>query len=688
MNAAKSTERWNLYLDITYQAIPWPWPGTDWEQLNSDQVAALPHAVTDFTRYSPIDGATDMTHVPADLPREIPTTQTRLAVYHDKEHVYIFIDAVRPTEPIADLADLRGEDFSCVIPLYDGSCGIYFGLNEREQAISCVQVWDVIDLPEKIRRKWPFTLLQSHPGMGPFNSTGGIIEEGYQARCIATENGLIGSFRIKKRLLAYGLKRNSFQFSAARRCFATAELMSWGSPICWLPRPDKHGTVMLVNTAKSSHRLHRLDVHYDPANESGDFIAAWEGIETAKTLTPADNHAMSFRDNITVALNGSEATIAFAPETRVSFPVPDGWNCLEVLTAIAPPVVVHFQKYSGHCLMSTRNTTGTSAQDERAPRSSRFTTGEKPKLSAINEAFRVWHRVHEQNYCGEGTWGRREAPFHCLCHDGIFSMLPYLYACRHLEHDAVYEQRIRETCARMLRHQQDAGWFPCFCADANGVNGIPEVGAGGAFTNGSVGEGLVFASALLAEPVWLAAAVRAADYSWYRWEINQNYAAFALWHLAALQEYAPDDAWIDKACYYAMFATRDIGLSGAQSGHNYYSAYGNITLKGMARLLQVLPSGHVAYEPLKELVIRFTNQMLSRQQPSGLFAGRNRWYLGYHHALPGLFYVAEALPELAPDLEPALMALVNAVITRCRLDQALSSDDGLTLALGGRFFAS
>ena len=204
-------------------------------------------------------------------------------------------------------------------------------------------------------------------------------------------------------------------------------------------------------------------------------------------------------------------------------------------------------------------------------------------------------------------------------------MLPYYYACRYLDVDPVYTLRIRETCERMLHHQQPAGWFPCFCADDSGVVRMPELGEGGAFTNGSVGEGLALAATLLEEPRWLEAAIRAADYSWYRWETNQNYAAFALWHLATLQSCAPRDEWLARGCYYARhFVARDIGLHGAQTGHNFYSGYGNITLKGLARLLQMLPPDHDYRAQLKHQVIRFTNQLLSRQQPSGLFAGRNR----------------------------------------------------------------
>ena len=673
MTSQHSTEHWNLYLDRDYQAMPWPWPGTSWEELTAAQVEALPHAVEDFTRYSPSDGPTDMAQVPNGMPREAPVAITRLAVYHDTEHIYIFIDAVRPAQPIPQLVDLVNEDFSCVIPLNGEARGLYFGMNERGEAIGCVQIWDPDIQPEGAENDWPFSLLTDNPGAGPSASRAGILRDGYRARCLATDHGYVGCLQIDKRLIAGGMRDNSFSFSAGRCCYATIELLCWGSPIIWSPRPDQHGRIELVTARRESHlpQLYRLDMHYHPHEERGELVAAWRAGVTPDALAQlATGQYAGYLGKTTVALNGIEATLDMAPTTRATFPIPDGWNRLEVLTATAPPAVVNFQKVSG-----------------RRPIPSRALVAATPELGELNEAFRAWHQAHEQNYRGQGTWGNPTTSAHCLCHDGIFHLLPYLFACRHLEHLPVYEERIRETCTRMLANQHRDGWFPCYCSSVNHPGYVPKLGEGGAFTNGSVGEGIALASVLLDEPRWLEASLRAADYRWYRWEQNQNYAAFALWHLAALQEIVPRDEWIDKAVYLAQFVTRDIGLSGAQDGHNYYTGYGNITLKGMARLLRVLPAEHPYYPTLRDKTIRFTNQTLARQQPSGLFAGRNRKYLGYHHLAPGLFAVADALPELVTGLIPALVAMTRSVIeTRhCSAEHRdVDCEAGLTLALMGQ----
>ncbi len=662
-----ATESWNLYLDRNYQAVRWPWPGTAWEELTPAQAAEMPGAIDDFTRYSPADGTTDMAQVPADMPREAPVAATRLAIYHDEVSLYVFIDARRPARPIPELADVDREDFSCVIPLDGPARGIYCGMNEKGESIACVQIWDADLQPEGFADDWPFRLLTTNPGDGPSASVGGVIRDGFSARVFATPTGLIGAFYLAKRWFARGLHDKTLRLSAGRFCYATAELLSWGSPLVWSPRPDQHGAVRLVKTPDVSAfpQLDRLDLHYDPTTETGEVVARWRHATPETLGRLARGGYAKYVDKVTLALNGREAVLPLAATIRADFPIADGWNRLEALTAVGAPHAITFQKWSGQRLV--------------APHA----VAELPTPAELNDAFHAWHLRHEQHYLGAGTWGNRAAEAHCLCHDGIFNLLPYLFACRYLAPQPVYAERVLETCARMLANQHPDGWFPCY----HWPGKEPQLGEGGAFANGSVGEGLALAGVQFTEPAWLEASIRAADYRWYRWEQNQNYAAFALWHLAALQQAVPRDEWLAKADYLAEFATRDLGPSGAQDGHNYYTGYGNITLKGMARLLAVLPPAHPRYAVLKDKTIRFTNQVLSRQQPGGLFAGRNRKYLGYHHPAPGLFEVAATLPELADALAPALAAMVRALLAIDYQGEHsdYNTDTGLSLALMARF---
>ena len=658
-------EHWTLYLDTTYEACPWPWGCTPWEGLGANELHDLPGAVDDLLRYSPSDGTADMAQVPRDMPREAPVCRTRLAVYHDPTWLYVFLDAQRPDDPIPELADSANEDFSVVIHLDGVARGLYFGMNQKGESIGCVQIWDPDLQPPGDEPAWPFTLLKSAPGTGPSASAAGILREGYQARVVATPSGLVGCFRIERRLIASGLHSNTLGLGAGRRCYATSELVSWGSSIIWSPRPDRMGQVRLVErpSTPALPHLYRIDACYDPAREAAEVVSTWQGPVNDAGLAALDRGTYAgYMRRATFALNGVEQTVDLAPRTRCTFAIPDGWNRLEVLTASVPPVALTFQKLTGNRLLPAR-----------------MPDAMMPSLAELAEAFRAWHQRHESTYLGDGVWGQRDARVHCLCHDGVFHAEAYRVAMLAFGTEPAWLARVQETAERMLRAQRPAGWFPCHCSSTYS-DGEPELGEGGAFTNGSVGEFLALAGRDLGDERLVDSARRAADYAWYRWEDNQNYAAFALWHLAALHRIDAGEEWLRKAVYYARhFAARDIGMSGAQDAHNYFTAYGNITLKGLACLLAELPADHPYRGELRDKTLRFANQILARQQPSGLFAGRNRKYLGYHHLVPGLFHVAAACPDQAPALAPALAAMARAAIALADT----SPDTGLALALAG-----
>jgi hypothetical protein len=727
------TEHWNLYLRLDYWAQPWPWAGKSFGDLTTADVGSLPGATTDFLRYSPTDGTTDRVHVPAGLPRERPTCHTELAIYHDAHHLYAFIAADKPAAPIPQLADCPNEDFCVVLPTGCPGRGFYFGMNQRGEHIGCIQVWDR-DFP-CLAGDLPQTQAPESAGPSGWNST--RLDGHYTARVLTRSQGLVGCFQINRNLiggdhtphlnpLPQGERKKtegtqpdgplplpsgeragvrvssspSLRLSAGRVCYAAGEWVSWGSPIVWSAREDQHGTVRLVESVRSPRHpsLTRVDLDYTPETEHGAFMASWQGVDPGAIRPFVQGNYAGYADKVTLVLNSVEVTVPLTERTCAKFDVPDGWNRLEVLTAPNPIKEISFQKVSGkllrprqHASLQEGRTEPAALLEGHAP-SWPASSSAMPRLAELREAFDRWHEAHDQTCLACGIWGEKVGHAaakqrYCLCHSGIFHIEPYLIASRCLGRQPVYDQRIRETCERMLAEQKPAGWYPCYCS-ANRRD--PELGDGGAFTNGSVGEGMVLAADLLGEPQWLDSAERAADYSWYRLECNQNYAAFALWHLAALYERDPQTRWLDQALYLARhFVIRDIGLSGAQGGHNFFTAYGNITLKGLSRLLTVLPTDHEFRPVLKDKVIRFANQMLSRQQPGGLFAGRNRKYLGYHHPVPGLFFVAEALPDQADRLEPALAAMTRAILRGGEEDRKrqVDSDTGLVLALGMRFVA-
>jgi hypothetical protein len=642
------TEHWNLYLDTTYTAQPWPWRNKRWDALTAMDVARLPHAVDDFLRYCPSDGGIDMTHVPPNLPREAPHCATRLAVYQDAMNLYVFIAAVAPTKAgiIPELADLNREDFCCAFQLDGHQRGLYFGMNEKGAHIGLPQVWDdgILQAPGDADR-YPWRKPDREPDNLYTAKPRPWLRE-YDARIIRGRGVLTGTFRVEKQLLKTGIRNDTIRFTAGRRCYRTSELVSWGSPVVWAIRTDEMGMLRLDGAPGSPRfpTVRRIDVNYDLADEAGDFIVAWSGPTSGAGLKPfkAGDYA-GYMDKYTLALNGEEHTGAIAERTTVRLPLADGWNRLELMTGFGPSRVVSFQHLPGDRIVL-------------AARVPAFRG--RPPVPELRRTFRAWHEAMEKKYLGGGTWGSKSSPTHCLCHCGVFNIEPYIIACQYLENRPIYRQRIRECCERVLAAQHPAGWFPCHCAVV-GDTTRPQPFEGGAFTHGSVSEALLLAYDVIQDPRYLEAARRAVPaYDLYRWEDNQNYAAFALWHLAELYAREPQPDTFKRAVYYAAnFAARGMDLAGAQDGHNYYTGYSYITLKGLAKLLKVLPQNHPYYPRLRHVVVRSTNQALARQQSSGQFAGRNRKYLGYRHSVPGLFYAAAALPDLAPAIAPALRAM-------------------------------
>ena len=699
----KQTEHWNLYLAKEHFAVPWPWSDISWDRLGEAPPAFLPYSTDDFTRYPPGDGSPSMSGVPADLPRELPACVTQMGVYHDEDNVYVMVNALRPEQTIPELADHDGEDLTCIFEAAPVGLGLYFGLNQDGEATCLPKAWDKDLLTPEDLAAYPWSQLEREP----FKP----LDLDHEARVIRHEKGLLAAWRVGREHLDAGMDGNRIRFTAGRRCYATAELVSWTSNVVWDTRPDELGTLVFVDeptaprgrnqvlgtpadcccAAADSRRLcgelrspmppgrrraqgrpsrptqsprkenlprprtpriRRIDLTYEPADETAVFTAHWDGVWSPERVERS--RSQHYQDRLglyTVALNGQERTGSIEPVTRDEFHVPDGWNRLEYLNAAGqPPLVVSFQKVSGRRIVP-----GAKTED-----------GQLPSEAELAEQFRQWHAETEQTYCAPGTWGREtgvpsvKEPVHCLDHNGVFWMEPYALACLHLERRAEYEERVRETCERVLSHERDGHWYPCLCVDPEGA----EPFQGGAFAHGSVCEALVLGHRVLDEVRYLEASVRAVEaYRQYLWEDNQNYCAFALWHLAELYAQTRSAEALDWGLYYLQFAGSQIGLSGAQGGHNYYSGYGAITLKGLAKFLGVLPEAHPRYPWLRDKVIRFSNQMISRQQPSGLFAERNRKYLGYHSLEPavGLFEAASALGgDVAGDLKPVLLSAYQA----------------------------
>lgn len=640
------TETWNLYLEREYQALPWPWAGRSWRDLRADDLACLPAATSDFTRYAPEDGTASLCGVPTNLPRAIPVCETRLAVYHDATQLTVFITAIEPTRRIPELAGDRREDFGCFFEMNGLHRGFYFGLNQNGEHIALGKSWDEETRDAEAYRDAPWSQVVREPWKP--------LDLDYEARVISHPGGSTASWRIARTVLAAGMNDNRIRFTAGRRCYATSELVAWAAGLVWEVRHDELGDLSLVSEVQRPPvpRLCRVDLAYDPASETGIFIAQWHGVWDRERLESVKSRFYADRLPLyTVALNGQEQTGDVAAEVQNAFPVADGWNRLEYLNALGEPArVIFFQKFSGNRVVPGLWRRG-------CPR---------PAREELRAQFAAWHEWAEKQYVAPGTWASPQAASdphrpYCLDHQGVFWMEPYALAALHLDAQERYRDKVRATCERVLRQERPGNWFPCLCVDPEG--GTPF--AGGAFAHGSVGEALVLGYRVLGDSRYLEAARRAVDaYRGYLWEDNPNYSAFALWHLAELYRVTRETAVLSQALYYVPFAASQVDPSGSQRGHNYYTGYGGITLKGLAKLLGVLPAGSPEHTRLTDWVLRFCNQMLARQQATGLFAERNRKYLGYHslEAAAGLFEAAAALgEEEARALEPALLGAYAAM---------------------------
>ncbi len=636
-------EHWNLDLRKEYQVAQWPWPSTSWDSVGEAELAELPNANGDLLRYCPDDGTAAISQVPAGLPREWPNCHTQMAIFHDDHSVYAFVAAYRPKHPLPGLADNTDEDFGLYFASNGLHRGIYFGLNQNNECICLPKVWDPELQEDEDYDDFPWSQFRTDQWQP--------LDLDYEARVLQLSEGIAACWRIGKPVIRDGLENGRLGFTAGRRCFATGELVSWGSNLMWETRHDELGYLKFVDQPQEPPvpTVDRIDVHYSPADESGRFAVRWRGVWDKERLArvPEGTHYSEYLRRYTIALNGQEHTSDIGSGTELEFPVADGWNRLEVMTAVGEPgVAVSFQKFSGNRIVPGIHVQGP----------------EMPEKEELVDAFRQWSAEDADEYIAPGTWGTKgsDPAGLCLDHHGSFRMEPYALACQFLESTPDYESKVRETCDRILEHEQEGHWFPCLCIDPMATMPF----AGGAFGHGAVCEALVLGYRVLGDPECLDAAVRAVNaYDLYPLEHNQNYAAFALWHLSELYSVTADSAVLERAEYYLQFAGHHIDMSGAQRGHNYYSAYGGITLKGLAKLQAAMEPGHPGHAGLRDKVLRYTNQMLARQQQTGFFAERNRKYLGYHTLTPFAGLVEAALAggdEIFNQLLPSLLAAYEA----------------------------
>ncbi|MHB9133663.1 MAG: hypothetical protein ACYDBB_21580 [Armatimonadota bacterium] len=620
-----STTGYRLYLDTHYDVHPWPF-GCSWQEVLSQWPDMLPGAVADFDIFLP-DDHYNRSH--GLLDRQHASVKSEMAIYRDGEAVIVLM-RLWHGDPLPVRFAPANEEGASVVLMADATSddGLYVGVNPAGEYLAARWTGLNPDCSE-VGMQW-------HPQP----------PDTCRVMTAPTAESWLAVFHVPLAAIpGIAAGADTVRFTAGRLWGETFEPSAWATATVWAPQPAEMGTLHLTpRLPATSPYLYRADFYYEAETERGELAFTVAGLPQGQTT------------DMQVALNTRKSQHCCSGVVRQAWTPEEGENAIMVKVGVERFRTLYLEKWSGHQLFV------------RYPSAQPL-----PDTADLRERFRQWHDQQEQKYTAPGTWGDG------LDHGCAFPMEPYALYSLYVERQPVYLERVTAACERILQSQTPDGVFLCYhFGDA------PRPFEGGAFTQGSASEALLLGYRLFGDARYLAAAQRGAEaYHLYALEYNTNYMAFVLWHLAELYELTGESIHLERALWYTQYGIlRGMNPSGAHPGHNYYSAYGGITLKGLAKLLRMLPADHAFYPTLKEHTLRYTNQILSRQRVNGLIDGRNRMYFGYQHTAPGLFDVARALPgEVADTLQPAMVATYYAH------PHVGGSTDGLVVALMGRYVA-
>ncbi|OPZ85602.1 MAG: hypothetical protein BWY76_01346 [bacterium ADurb.Bin429] len=622
-----------LYQDTRYAVEPWPFT-EDWRAVVAEMPAELPNGTADFAQFCP-DDHYNRTHGP--LAHAHSSVRSEMAVYRAGEALIILMRLWDGTPLPERYAKMNG-DGANVLFMADTQSdeALYIGIDPDGNSLALH--WNGLQ-PDSSNTK------MGTP-MAPAVC--------YEATACRSEGCWSAGFRVPLVSIP-GINgvSETIAFTCGRLWGEDFEHSAWATSLVWAPQPAEMGTLYLVGQQRTERLyLRRADLAYDAETETGELTLTIGGLtegEAPLVKVTLNTHATP----PATPLDGTGNTVS------LPWALENGSNYLMVQVGESRTVTFNCEKWSGHHLFP------------KYPSSHPL-----PEMESLKAHFRAWHEAKEKIYIEPGIWSNLIMKAYGYDHNCAFIMEPYALACLYLDRQPIYLQRIQEACERLVREQSPNGVFLCYHFSPN-----PQPFEGGAFGHGSASEALCLGYRVFGDERYLEATKRAASvYHLYALENNTNYMAFVLWHLSELYELTGETEHLDRAVWYAKYGIiRGMNPSGAYPGHNYYTAYGNITLKGLAKLLRVLPAEHEFYPVLKERTLRFTNQILSRQRASGLFDGCNRMYFGYQHSVPGLYEVLRALPDTVSALEPVLIAMLNA-------QPAFSyQPEGLDVALMARY---
>ena len=544
--------------------------------------AVLPHC--GLACCTPCDGSSETPQTPAFLPRPLPVGRYSWGAYQDGTSLHVVMDTAEGPA-IEDLI-------------------------HREDAVDQLLIFE----PEGL---WYRTLqigldgtprCSSGPGRhGPRSLPCREKDWSWEVNRVATASGCWRThWQVHLKDLAPHMRDGRLRVSLSRTSIRTLEGVAWGAHGIWEPRFDECGTLTFLPSAAADLApvLHDVVLHYDPKTATARLALKWSNgyrhDESLATKPGSGWHRQTWT-HYSARINRILHEQGFSDSgTLGPFPVQHGWNEIHV--------------------------------------ASRGATHARVFLEVCSDTA-----IHSPDYHGKTTWG----DISHWVHAGLSQVIerhptpPPQYArwmgkmgsavaawCHHFGGEPTWVDWIRQLGDRTLGWQRPDGTFAGCHLEKTGLAEIPW--KGGAYDSGPMGEFWVRCHEVTGERHFLTASERLVHaYAGYRTELNPNYAAFALFHLSAHWKATGDKDALRHIDYYLRWCvTRHLLPLGFHGGHNYYTVYSSIILRGMARCLAVLPESSPWSATLPRTVRRMTNQALSRLQPDGSFDARDRDHTG------------------------------------------------------------
>jgi hypothetical protein len=612
------TQTWIIDYARTHLAPPVP-HGFHWDRFVQHPLS-IDNPIENFGSFSPNDGQSEVASVPANLPRSKPTGAYLAWVLHNPDFIYILFCAKHPPalhdklehQGAITIVKLLSHDTTSVFSAtldQDGrpSTGVSgYGLVMRQTPVPSVAVSIRSQRISHLDAHWDCFEIPRH-GMGNF------------------------------------IVNNTLRMSISHISLAAIESVAWGSGVPWGIRADEmidvtlHDQPSLQPSPQPGSQpglppwptVTRAELDYDPRSETGRFRFHLDGLYAPEEPLPNRHPKETWKpldpQTLTLRFNGRLVTLPARPITQTRpLPIRDGLNDLRLTSIGGLALQTTFHKLSGNHILAPSLGTPPAAFDLAST---------MHLISRECDKFLTQHRQDQAK--GPLTY-QAWAPYYATS---------IARAVHHLGQDKACLQILRDNADLCLLLTDSDGNFLGRHLPAMAAN--PKPWSGGAYDTGPAGELWVMAHRLLGDKKYLTASSRLVKlYKNYRVEFNQNYAGFALYHLAEHYRLTRDSEALDHALHYAQHCVcRAMLPDGFHAGHNHYTVYGGITTRGLAQLAQILPPSHPFYPHLRDCVIRMVNQLIHRLQPDGLFDAMDRNHTAMRLWISGMLACAPILDK-------------------------------------------